>query len=326
MDLAIPFFALFEDKETFCSSGVYSFHNFSRIQFKRHLRSYPNEPRNLCNICDQWRYHCHYGVKDQGFFIVLSVFLGYFDGKAKRKGDAEKGRAGVNPESRILTPYLRSMCGRYTATTNIEELSEVIPGKFQYPLFTPSYNIAPSQKAPIVTYGEDVYNGELAKWGLVPHWMKDAKKPFINARSETIFEKPSFKYLYAKNRCVVLADGFYEWSMFGDIKRPVYFYLEEHKPFAFAGYWENDWKDENGKTFVIMTTDANEDLEDFHHRMPVMLTKEGVEAWLRGGRKEVLRPFTEPVRHHVVSRIVNSPAHNSPECVEAVETEEGENK
>ncbi|MDH3529831.1 MAG: SOS response-associated peptidase [Acidobacteriota bacterium] len=207
------------------------------------------------------------------------------------------------------------MCGRYTATTNIEELSEVIPGKFQYPLFTPSYNIAPSQKAPIVMFEDESYRGEPAKWGLVPHWMKDAKKPFINARSETIFEKPSFKYLYRNNRCVALADGFYEWSMFGDVKRPVYFYLEEHRPFAFAGYWENDRSEEHGKTYVIMTTDANKDVEEFHHRMPVMLDKQGVEAWLRGGRKEVLRPFEGPVLHHLVSRIVNSPANNTEECI-----------
>ncbi|NNE65329.1 MAG: SOS response-associated peptidase [Pyrinomonadaceae bacterium] len=207
------------------------------------------------------------------------------------------------------------MCGRYTATTNIEELSEVIPGKFQYPLFTPSYNIAPSQKAPIVTFTDDEYHGELAKWGLVPHWMKNPKKPFINARSESIFEKPSFKYLYAKNRCVVLADGFYEWSMFGNTKRPVYFYLENHKPFAFAGYWERDREEKDLRTFVIMTTEAAEDVSNFHHRMPVMLNKQGVEAWLRGGRKEVLRPFAEPIKHHIVSRIVNSPANNTPDCV-----------
>ena len=213
------------------------------------------------------------------------------------------------------------MCGRYTATTNIEELSEVIPGKFQYPLFTPSYNIAPSQKAPIATYDDDAYKGELAKWGLVPHWMKDPKKPFINARSETIFEKPSFKYLYRKNRCVALADGFYEWSMFDDVKRPVYFYLPDHRPFAFACYWERDRADEAGKTFVIMTTDSSADVEAFHHRMPVMLTKEGVEGWLKDGDKEVLRPFDKPILNHVVSRIVNSPANNGAACIEPADVE-----
>ncbi len=213
------------------------------------------------------------------------------------------------------------MCGRYTVTATIEELTEIIPGKFQYPLFSPSYNIAPSQKALISTFGDDAYNGELAKWGLVPHWMKDPKKPFINARSETIFEKPSFKYLYSKNRCVVLADGFYEWAVFQSTKRPVYFYLENRKPFSFAGYWEKDRNDESGKTFVIMTTEANKDVEQFHHRMPVMLTKQGIEEWLKDGNKDVLRPFETPIFSHIVSRAVNSPAHNSPDCIEPAEVE-----
>ena len=93
-------------------------------------------------------------------------------------------------------------------TSTIEEIAEIIPGKFQYPLFETSYNIAPSQKALIATGGmDDEYAGELAVWGLVPHWMRNPKRPFINARSETIFEKPSFKYLYKNNRCVALADG-----------------------------------------------------------------------------------------------------------------------
>ncbi len=213
------------------------------------------------------------------------------------------------------------MCGRYTATSNIEELSEVIPGKFQYPLFTPSYNIAPSQKSLISTFDGKDYHGELAKWGLVPHWMKDPKKPFINARSESVFEKPSFKYLYNNNRCVVPADGFFEWSMFDGVKRPVYFYLEGRNPFAFAGFWERDREVENAKTFVIVTTDASEDVSDFHHRMPVMLTKEGVAAWLAEGEKSVLRPFEGKINSHVVSRIVNSPANNTPACIEPVELE-----
>ncbi len=217
--------------------------------------------------------------------------------------------------------FTEIMCGRYTVTATIEELTEIIPGKFQYPLFAPSYNIAPSQKALISTYSDDVYNGELAKWGLVPHWMKNPKKPFINARSETIFEKPSFKYLYGKNRCVVLADGFYEWAVFDSVKRPVYFHLEKRKPFAFAGYWEHDRNDETGKTFVIMTTDANKDVEQFHHRMPVMLTKEGVAAWLEKGDKTVLRPFELPIFSHIVSRAVNSPSHNAPDCIEPAEVE-----
>jgi putative SOS response-associated peptidase YedK len=213
------------------------------------------------------------------------------------------------------------MCGRYTLKSTTEEISELIPGKFQYPLFSPSYNIAPSQKSLIATVHDDIYQGELARWGLVPHWMKNPKKPFINARSETIFEKPSFKYLYGKNRCIVIADGFYEWAIFEGVKRPVYFYLKDHKPFGFAGYWENDRTEENTKSFVVMTTDANEDIDKFHHRMPVMLTKDGIRAWLEDGDKSVLTAISEPVFSHIVSRAVNSPANNTPECIEPKELE-----
>lgn len=208
------------------------------------------------------------------------------------------------------------MCGRYTCKSDIEEIADIIPGKFNYPEFSKSYNIAPSQRSLIATFDEDSgeYEGELAKWGLVPHWMKDAKKPFINARSETIFEKPSFKYLYKNHRCVAIADGFYEWAVIDDIKRPVYFYREDQKPFGFAGYWEKD-RESDGKTFVIMTADANEDVEPYHHRMPVMLTKPEIEAWLEEGNASVLKPFPYTLESHVVSREVNSPKNNSPELI-----------
>ena len=206
------------------------------------------------------------------------------------------------------------MCGRYTCKSDIEEISDTIPGKFNYPEFSPSYNVAPSQRSLIATYGDGEYDGELAKWGLVPFWMKDPKKPFINARSETIFEKPSFKYLYEKNRCVAIADGFYEWATINGEKQPVYFYTEDQKPFGFAGYWEND-RESDAKTFVIMTTDANEEVRPYHHRMPVMLTKPEIEAWLKDGNPAVLKPFEYPLESHIVSRMVNSPKNNSAELI-----------
>ncbi|MCO6511870.1 MAG: SOS response-associated peptidase [Aridibacter famidurans] len=208
------------------------------------------------------------------------------------------------------------MCGRYTCKSEIEEIADIIPGKFNYPEFSKSYNIAPSQPALIATFDEESgeYDGELAKWGLVPHWMKDPKKPFINARSETIFEKPSFKYLYKNHRCVAIADGFYEWAVIDDVKQPVYFYREDQKPFGFAGYWEND-RESDGRTFVIMTADANDDVEPYHHRMPVMLTKPEIEAWLKEGNASVLKPFPYPLQSHIVSRAVNSPLNNSAELI-----------
>ena len=217
------------------------------------------------------------------------------------------------------------MCGRYTMKSKVEEIDDIIPGKFQYPLFSPSYNIAPSQGALITTFQDQEYAGEIAKWGLIPHWMKNPKKPFINARSETIFEKPSFKYLYPKNRCVVIADGFYEWAVFNDVKRPVYFRLPDGRPFGFAGYWEWDREEKGKRTFVIMTTEANETLKEFHHRMPVMLEKDDIGAWLEDGEKSVLRSYQEEIVHDVVSRIVNSPANNNEECIKPI-ADQGEEK
>ena len=206
------------------------------------------------------------------------------------------------------------MCGRYTCKSDIEEIADIIPGKFNYPEFSSSYNIAPSQRSLIATYEDGEYNGELAIWGLVPHWMKDPRRPFINARSETIFEKPSFKYLYKEHRCVAIADGFYEWAKTDGAKQPFYFCLPDHKPFGFAGYWERD-RGSDARTFVIMTADANEDVEPYHHRMPVMLKKAEIEAWLKDGNPSVLKPFPYPLESYPVSRAVNSPKNNSAELI-----------
>ncbi len=206
------------------------------------------------------------------------------------------------------------MCGRYTVKSSIEEISDLIPGKFDYPLFAPNYNVAPSQKSLIATYAEEKYIGKMAKWGILPHWMKQKRSPFINARSETAFVKPSFRGLYKNNRCVVIADGFYEWTSIGGKKQPVYFYLKNQRPFAFAGFWQEDRESES-LTFIIMTTEANEVIEQFHARMPVILEKKGIEAWLEEGNKEVLMPYNDKIQHHFVSPMVNSPKNNSEECI-----------
>lgn len=212
------------------------------------------------------------------------------------------------------------MCGRYTLSAGPDEVSELVLGRFSYPKFGKSYNIAPSQHSLIVTSDEGIYRGELAYWGLVPAWMKEARKPFINARAETVLEKPSFKYLYKNHRCVVPADGFYEWEKTKGGKRPVYFHLPGRKPFAFAGFWEKSREHEGAKSFVIMTTEANDFMRPVHDRMPVMLDREGVEAWLREGDVDVLvTPPDGILEADRVSTMVNSPTNNDHRCIEPVE-------
>jgi putative SOS response-associated peptidase YedK len=208
------------------------------------------------------------------------------------------------------------MCGRYAVKSDIEEISELFTGKFRYPEFKPNYNVAPSQKALIVTHDDDGFEGVLAKWGLLPAWMKSDRKPFINARSETVLEKPSFKYLFKKNRCVIPADGFYEWKKVGSGKQPVYFHLD--KPFAFAGFWEKN-KESDDKTFLILTTEANETVKPVHSRMPVILEEFQISAWLEDGNDSVFESVASDfLQFHEVSPMVNSPRNNSEECLQPI--------
>ena len=208
------------------------------------------------------------------------------------------------------------MCGRYAVKSDIEEISELFKGKFRYPEIRPNYNVAPSQKALIVLHDDEGYEGELAKWGLLPHWMKADRKPFINARSETVLEKPSFKYLMKGNRCVVPADGFYEWKKVAGGKQPVFFHLD--KPFAFAGFWEKD-KESDEKTFLILTTEANETVKPVHSRMPVILEEFQISAWLEDGNDAVFDSVASDfLQYHDVSTAVNSPRNNSEDLLKPI--------
>ena len=219
------------------------------------------------------------------------------------------------------------MCGRYTLTPEQKTINrhfKVKPGHYMH---EPRYNIAPSQLAPvIVSEQENVM--KMMKWGLVPYWAKDPKIGFklINARSETITEKPSFKTAFKKRRCLVIADGFYEWEK-GKGKRvkiPHRFVLKSRELFAFAGLWDV-WKPPEGEpleTFTIITTAPNELMEPIHDRMPVILHDKDYDLWLDPGAKEdallsLLAPYeTELMEEYEVSVKVNSPREESPDCIE----------
>ena len=176
----------------------------------------------------------------------------------------------------------------------------------------PRYNIAPSQNVLAVVERDAVREIVSLQWGLIPFWSKEAKA-FINARVETIEEKPTFKESFERRRCLIPADGFYEWERAGTkLSQPYYFQMKDGAPFAFAGIWDR-WKT-NGNTITscaIITTTANELLSEIHHRMPVIMRPESHDLWLNeesrpGDLKEILVPFpATEMTSHAVSRDVN---------------------
>ena len=176
------------------------------------------------------------------------------------------------------------MCGRYV----ILSMPEEVRACFKYnelPNFPPRYNIAPTQPIPIIRCNSGVREFALVRWGLVPSWQKEINpsRPLINARAETLLEKPSFKKAAMRRRCLMPVDGFYEWQRTsGATPRPYYIKQKEGGLFAMAGIWEH-WQDANGnelESAAIITTQANQTLSPIHHRMPVILDKAAQEKWL----------------------------------------------
>ena len=225
------------------------------------------------------------------------------------------------------------MCGRYTQKESLEKLLKRL-GLGKVLSLTPRYNIAPSQLVACVW--QAVENGHreavMLKWGLVPSWAKDPNIGYkmINARAETVAEKPSFRKAFKRQRCLVLADGFYEWKREGKAKQPYYIHFKDSQPFAFAGLWEH-WQDKTKEdstpieSCTIITTGANELMEPIHHRMPVILQEKSIEVWLDAEITEpnilnpLLRPYeSDEMEAYPVSTVVNNPRNDGPECVQPV--------
>lgn len=219
------------------------------------------------------------------------------------------------------------MCGRFTATFEFREIKIRWNLQHDLPVFAPRYNIAPSQDVPVIVRRAEGNQIMPMHWGLVPSWAKDPSigQRMINARAETLAEKPSFKRLIGTHRCLVPADGFYEWRREGKRKVPVWVHLKNKEPFGFAGLWDL-WRQPEGAelySFTIITTDANELLRNIHDRMPVMLDSLAGEQWLDPTFTSfrtlsfLLRPFpSERMEAHDVSTLVNSPANDTEECIE----------
>ena len=250
------------------------------------------------------------------------------------------------------------MCGRYTLTVSKKKLAEAFDlHEVQLRELPPQYNIAPLQSVPVLLEAPEP-RVELFRWGLIPSWAKDpaigdrmipppAFPPkagyfhsesritgpsgrrqvvgMINARKETLTEKPSFRDPFRNQRCLVLADGFYEWKAEERGKAPYYIRLKSKEPFGFAGLWSS-WRNPNGseiRSCAIITGEPNELMRSIHNRMPVILSREKREFWLdpsnhdTNGLMALLEPYpAAEMETYSVSKSVNSPGNDSPECVE----------
>jgi putative SOS response-associated peptidase YedK len=217
------------------------------------------------------------------------------------------------------------MCGRFTFDIPPELLAAIF-GLRDVPEVTTSYNVAPTQLSPIVRQVSDHNSLVPMKWGLVPSWAKDPAigSQMINARTETVTEKPSFRHAIKYRRCIVPAGGFFEWRHEGKNKIPMYIHRKDGSPLGLAGIWE-EWKAPDGSlldTFAILTTTANKLIESIHDRMPVILAPGDYPTWLNshltdpGQLKPLYQPFpADLLAAYPVSDRVNTPRNNSHENI-----------
>ncbi len=234
-------------------------------------------------------------------------------------------RAKIRKGKYVALEIEASMCGRFTLFLDAETLQEFF-GVTEIPAdYSPRYNIAPSQPVLAITNLQP-QRMEWMRWGLIPSWAKDPSigDRMINARAETLTEKPSFRTAFSRRRCLIPATGFYEWKPVpeGRGRVPYFIGLKDHSPFAFAGLWEV-WLNEKGeevRSCAIITCPANSLVAEIHDRMPVMLDSRTMSLWLQEtsvtGLKQLLKPF-EPERMitYPVSRRVNAPAVDSPDLI-----------
>ena len=218
------------------------------------------------------------------------------------------------------------MCGRYTLASPTERLAEEFGVDASSSELSPNYNVAPTQGVAAVLEEAGQRRLEVLRWGLIPPWADDPGigSRMINARSETAPGKPSFRRAFRERRCLIPADGFYEWQRTNGAKQPYYIHMEDGRPFAFAGLWESWSKGGEGevRTCTILTTGANALVGEVHDRMPVILAHDAYDVWLdpaseRDELTGLLAPYPEDeMEAYPVSRFVNSPSNNDPRCIE----------
>ena len=217
------------------------------------------------------------------------------------------------------------MCGRYTLKSPLSVVTERFDIEEFPSSLSPSYNIAPTQQVATVLSENGKRKLEMLRWGLIPSWADDPEigNKMINARAETVAEKPSYRRAFKRSRCLILADGFYEWQKTDSGKQPFHIRMQDGSPFAFAGLWESWDKGEEIRSCTIITTEANDLVGEVHNRMPVILHAEDYEMWLdsdfdtREPLMSLLKPFpAEAMDAYPVSRRVNKPSNNEPGVVE----------
>jgi putative SOS response-associated peptidase YedK len=230
------------------------------------------------------------------------------------------------------------MCGRFTLTRSKADIREEYQKRLNRGIkdiskrtHKQSYNITPSQEVAVIYYSGNQLNFDYHQWGLVPRWSKDRKNgnKMINARVETIAEKPSFREAFFKSRCLIIADGYYEWIKSGKEKSPYYFLLENHKLFAFAGIraiWQNG--DEIISSCSIITTDAAKNVAHIHSRMPIILSPKNELDWIFPESREKNQLFNilegrsnDFLIYYQVSRKVNNPSNNSSDLIKREDKE-----
>ncbi len=217
------------------------------------------------------------------------------------------------------------MCGRFVMTLAPDKLRHVF-GVTEVPLLTPRYNIAPTQQILSVCQNGDGYRHlKTLRWGLIPHWSKDSSigNKMINARCETIHEKPSFRGPIRFHRCLIPASGFFEWQHIDERKQPYLIQRKDGEPMAFAGIWES-WKNdgETIETCAILTTEANSLMRDIHNRMPVILAASEFDHWLDRNitdpaqLKALYTPYpSESLQAIPISTAINNARHDAPDCL-----------
>ncbi|MFA7436055.1 MAG: SOS response-associated peptidase [Bacilli bacterium] len=216
------------------------------------------------------------------------------------------------------------MCGRVTITVPREEISKYLYdyfsiNNFDIEMYSPRYNVAPSQNVLSIINDGQNYRAGFLKWGFIPEFSKDEKTILINARSETIDSKFSFKNSFIYKRCIIPVDGFYEWKREGTSKTPMRIHMQDKSIFALAGIWSTFIKPDNSKvfTFSIITCEANKLMQTIHDRMPVILDKDKIHFWLNpqnkdpNALKEILLPYDDKkMIAYKVSNEVNSPKND----------------
>ena len=215
------------------------------------------------------------------------------------------------------------MCGRFTLTVDPADLQMMLElGEVPLDL-QPRYNIAPTQPVVAVTSAEN-RKVEIFQWGLIPSWSKDPSMSgrMINARAETLHEKPAYRVPFARKRCLILADGFFEWKAQGKGKQPYFIQLASREPFAFAGLWDHWSAPDGGEklTCSIITCEPNDLMAEIHNRMPAILDRTSMWDWLDPvaspiALRALLVPYAGAMKAYPVSKLVNKPGTDGPECI-----------